>query len=988
MHIARLVLKGFKSFYRHTSLEFSPGFNVIVGPNGSGKSNIIDALEFVFGSIAFSEMRAKKSLELIYNSGKKSSDFALVEVVLKNSEEVRISRKLLKDGTSVYRINGKRARRADIIEFLASINVFGQNIVHQGEIERIALMSPSERKKLIDELAEIEMYERKKSEALQNLEEVRARLGKVLAVYGEKEKQLRKLEEEKKRVERFYELKKLEEKARNSLIGKKINELKERIEEIGKEIDRLEGEKVELEKKVKELGEELAKLNLQKPSEDAVKNALERVKFLERRRNEVKEDLDRILRRKKALESELRGNERNLEKIREELASIEEKLVAMKNRERELQKEIEEESRRIKAMEEEFRKKYEEYRRLRDEYEEKKLRLRELEVELGKINREIESLIKEKEKLEERKKGVEEEKRKFFEEKARAEQRLREIDEELKKLGVRREELERIIENARYIPPRGVLIGLSEGAKLFGLEIPENELRSYLPFIHVLLAENADEIAEKIEKKGAWAVLFKGSAEEAMKKLRINLPFVTAGTPKKAEVLPNKDELIELGRELEELKRREKELERERAKLGAVISKKFEYPAWIDTRLSEVKARISEMRKKRKEVEEELKKIRTELKPLPPEPKRPSKDRLEKLWLMLDRLRRDMASLEARKAGLSEKSKVLEEEKQRIARLIAEIEKDVPKLKEKLKEAERELEKASEEYEKAREEFEEAMRRYEKVLTEIKEKERKKKALEERLVEIRVTRELLKKELSESYKKLEELRANFDPGMETVENPEKVLKKVISELNSMKELNFAAPREYEVLRKEVEEVLGRVNKLREEERSILDMIERIDEEKSRAFNEALSKINEAFGRYFRQLLGGRAQLVLEESGIDVDIELEGRKASLYNLSGGQKTLVAIAFLLALKHYKPAPFYVFDEIDASLDKENSEKLANLLKELSKEAQIIAITHNDVLVGFADQIIGVFKQKGYSRAIGLPKERVVKESLEELIAGNVK
>jgi chromosome segregation protein len=96
--------------------------------------------------------------------------------------------------------------------------------------------------------------------------------------------------------------------------------------------------------------------------------------------------------------------------------------------------------------------------------------------------------------------------------------------------------------------------------------------------------------------------------------------------------------------------------------------------------------------------------------------------------------------------------------------------------------------------------------------------------------------------------------------------------------------------------------------------------------------------------------------------------------NLDSMSGGEKTLTALAFLFAVQEYRPAPFYILDEIDAALDKENSKKIADLVKSLSKEAQFVVITHNDTTLKYGDRIYGVTMESGESKIIGLelPKE----------------
>ncbi len=99
-----------------------------------------------------------------------------------------------------------------------------------------------------------------------------------------------------------------------------------------------------------------------------------------------------------------------------------------------------------------------------------------------------------------------------------------------------------------------------------------------------------------------------------------------------------------------------------------------------------------------------------------------------------------------------------------------------------------------------------------------------------------------------------------------------------------------------------------------------------------------------------------------EAGILVRImDSKRKRVSAASLSGGEKVLVALAFIFAIQEHEPAAFYLLDEIDAALDKLNSEKVAKLLKEYSTKAQVIVVTHNDSVISEADSVYGVHMNK---------------------------
>jgi chromosome segregation protein len=94
-----------------------------------------------------------------------------------------------------------------------------------------------------------------------------------------------------------------------------------------------------------------------------------------------------------------------------------------------------------------------------------------------------------------------------------------------------------------------------------------------------------------------------------------------------------------------------------------------------------------------------------------------------------------------------------------------------------------------------------------------------------------------------------------------------------------------------------------------------------------------------------------------------------RMINLDLMSGGEKSLTALAFIFAIQKYRAAPFYVLDEVDAALDKENSQKVAELIKALSRDEQFILITHNDQTIKYGDRVYGMTMDRGESKILGI-------------------
>ncbi len=184
MFLRSLSLLGFKTFARQTEIRFEGGVTAIVGPNGSGKTNIVDSVKWVLGSGQARDLRGKKMEEVIYAGGERRSRaaFAEVTVVFDNTagrlpvdyHEVAIKRRIERDGESDYFLNGTRVRRRDLIHILAStgLTVDSYAIIDQHDIETIVVCSPAERRSLLEEAAQVRGVKARRQEAAQRLTEL------------------------------------------------------------------------------------------------------------------------------------------------------------------------------------------------------------------------------------------------------------------------------------------------------------------------------------------------------------------------------------------------------------------------------------------------------------------------------------------------------------------------------------------------------------------------------------------------------------------------------------------------------------------------------------------------------------------------------------------------------------------------------------------------------------------------------------------------
>ncbi len=165
--------------------------------------------------------------------------------------------------------------------------------------------------------------------------------------------------------------------------------------------------------------------------------------------------------------------------------------------------------------------------------------------------------------------------------------------------------------------------------------------------------------------------------------------------------------------------------------------------------------------------------------------------------------------------------------------------------------------------------------------------------------------------------------------------------------------------------------------LKKAEEDIMSVIKELSDQMTEKFQTEFNKINENFMRIFRELFGGgRAKLTLTDddvltAGVEIDANPPGKAVgSTSLLSGGEKTLTAIAILFAILKLRPMPFCLLDEIDAALDDANVERFAKYLHNFAGETQFIVITHRKPTMELADNLYGVtMEQKGVSKVVSV-------------------
>ena len=267
--------------------------------------------------------------------------------------------------------------------------------------------------------------------------------------------------------------------------------------------------------------------------------------------------------------------------------------------------------------------------------------------------------------------------------------------------------------------------------------------------------------------------------------------------------------------------------------------------------------------------------------------------------------------------------------------------------------------------------------RIQQVETNIIKEEERIRGVENRMNNVAIDRAKFVAELEGLNKEFEQFKdGKIKRGMALEELKDKI-KEFEKVLSSIGNVNLRALEIYENIEKEYNLLVGKASKLKLEKEDVLKIITEIETKKASVFMKCYNHINKRFKEIFIDLsTKGEAYLELEnqenplEAGVEIKVKFAGNKhLDIKSLSGGEKTMTALSLIFAIQEYQPSSFYLLDEVDAALDKRNSEMLSKLIQKYSRDAQYIVISHNDAVTTAAEQIYGVAMQDGISKVLSL-------------------
>ncbi len=1017
MYLQRIELSGFKSFANKTVLEFPApdkktktcGITAIVGPNGSGKSNVVDAVRWVLGEQSLKLLRGKKATDVIFSGSSKKAQMSLAEVSLYlNNEdnsapidysEVVITRKLYRDGSSEYLLNKGEVRLFDIVMLLAKAN-FGHNtysIIGQGMVDKIVNYSGPERKEFFDEATGVKQYQIKRDRSVSKLKKSRENLASARTLITELEPHLKSLTRQVNKLRQRQELENELRGLQSRYYGRLWRDLSKNYDEYALSYNTYEKQRLRLESRIDELKERLEELSQAGSRAEEYDKLQEEYNASLSKQNEVMRELA-VLRGKLEVEYAKAGKQ-DLSFLENRKVELEEKLRDFVAESRSAKLRLEGNSTKLA---------------------EKERAAKILSDELSVWQNNLDIMQDEFYRL--RSGG----KSSYSQEAVKAvlglKNRITSICGTVGDLGrVKNKSNEAALAAAAGNRLSAVVVETDADAVQCINWLKENRLPAvtFFPLNRLkeqYLSKEAEEIVGQSGVIGlAYELVSYDRKYQKVFEQVFGSTIVVKDLAVAREIGINRERMVTLDGDVME---KTGVMKGGYRKPEFLVWKALEDQFFPEAKIKEIaalKAKLEDQRRERENLFLQIADLKVQV--------QIDNDRSKSLSQDENLLKRELeklgSSINESQLTPEERDQYLNEaleKKEALETDLSIVEKTIAQAREKIDRFNLEEERKKQEVFSLQQEsysLQDELNRNNLALNEVK--------IELAKIETRKEEVLngIRENLGDSW----EFSAKEDySDVDLAEAKDR-----IDRLRKQLELIGGIDPEVE---KEYEEVSTRFNFLTEQsldlEGAIKDLekvVEELDKLIKKQFEEEFEKINKDFTRYFKQLFdGGSAKLALvqkEEEQTEAEkirdqiaetgamegegavietelIELEEKKIihpedksffanmgieieacppgkkikSITMLSGGEKTMTALALICAIINNNPSPFILFDEVDAALDESNSAKLGNIVKELAHKTQFVIITHNRAIMAEGDVLYGVTMQgDGVSRLLSL-------------------
>jgi len=1013
MYLKSMNLKGFKSFASSTTLNFEQGITCVVGPNGSGKSNVVDALSWVMGEQGAKSLRGGKMEDVIFagTSGRAPLGRAEVSVTIDNTDgvlpidftEVTITRVLFRNGASEYLLNGETTRLLDIQELLSDSGIGREMhvIVGQGQLDAILLANPEERRAFIEEAAGVLKHRKRKEKAIRKLDSMQTNLARIQDLTVELRRQLKPLGKQAEVARKASIIQSDVRDAKLRLMADDMlrmrnemelevadeNVLRQRKEQVESELNSARSREIELDTiaasenpQLIAAQENFYRLTAQREQIRAVQNlSSERARFLSEEAEEAKasgrdpvlldQEAQQLRNEEKELANNVNKSQEQLDTDSNLLKAIEDKLALEESRVSAALRAIADQREgtarqegHINGLRSRIDATSGEVNRLTEARNSVEQRLKNYRENFATIETQISSLAASEpgldslfEKLKVEMKNSEKD-LKVLTEKLQSTEKLRAGS--LGRLTAFKEiiELVKTSENTSLISKVDDLTS--------NCEVEVNKVSVDCDRIRFELSSANDDF-NKISSEYESVLSKLNESDAAMTGLAEQLAI--SGQNVKNSV----DEFDRLNSALQAAIDQRNSDERD---LAAALAQFESHQTPVEpdlTNLEDLRSQVSGARSKEVESRLNLRTIEERKDALSQRAEalenQAAAERESASRSISRRENRAQAAITAQdiadtayEALIQIESSIARagSERERLETSRSSREGEILSLRTIGRELSIELEKLTSSVHKDEIARAEQRLRIEQLET---------KAVEELGIDVQalINEYGPSNDVPTFY---ENEQGEFVPGdliPYRRDQQEKRLSQAEKSLILLGKINPLALEEYSSLEERLRYLAEQLEDLKKTKKDLLDIIKEVDDRVQQIFTEAYEDTAREFELVFARLFpGGDGKLILTNpsdiltSGVDVEARPPGKRVKrLSLLSGGERSLVAVALLIAIFKARPSPFYVMDEVEAALDDTNLGRLLGVFEELREKSQLIIITHQKRTMEIADALYGV-------------------------------
>ena len=933
MFLKSLDIFGFKSFADRTHIDFSDGITALLGPNGCGKSNVVDAIKWVLAENKAKNLRAEKKEDVIFNGTERRAPLNVAEVTLTMSNEngllpleeseIAIKRRLYRSGENEYFINNRPVGARDVVKLFMDTGVgkSAYSVMEQGKIDQILSSRPEDRRYLFEEAAGISRSKAECAIAERELEQTRQNMQQIEVAMAEIKRSYDSLKVQAEKTNRYRAVK-------EEIFNYELDIALLRLKNFVTDKARNENELKAVTEKRDRVRAEIEEIN------NTISENMDKVREMQEKVYSMQSELIKI-------QTEKSGKLDLVNQFNARAREIKEKISALELRQSSIQENIDNLQEEIDAQEAELHSKEKQVSDVEkniSDFEEN------IKTAATQITQNEETVSSNKQKivsLNESRVVLQKELTEITEDIVTM------LDSRLKDAGFSESAMQKAKENLDSTV--GKLKVFAEGRR--------NVFEDFAAASHSSedYAKTVKEAADDFEEMRRMLESLEASLDDYLK---ASPAFIIEFLSPEG-IMTKKREIDEKIREnltqIDTINRNIDDLHTDNADLSAKIDEYKETLNKLRVNKAQMEAQIQSALQQtsllRRNLVSEQNTLRTTEEELFAETKRS-----EDMNAQIIEVQEELAEIEHRGVKLADDLKELDSK-------IAENNSNVSGKKDTLLKKQEEQNKCQAQLER---------------LT---------LSLNSSDTEIRNIKQNFQEQHSRDL-------LEFEERMYKINVPSAELREKLGEarevLRSLGQVNLMAVEEFA----EVKDRYERQKENYDDTQKSLDNLIRVSEEikskSSEMFLETYNKIKKNFHNMFRRLFsGGRAELRLEDpqnvltSGIEILAQPPGKKLeSIALLSGGEKTMTAVALLFATYQVRPSPFCLLDEIDAALDDKNVSSFVTALRSFAKLSQYIVITHNKKTVMGASTMLGVTMQEsGVSKVMTMRLDKEISAEPDE-------